>query len=237
MKWSLVFALLTVAVAVHADGLSDLELDCSHDGAVLLALNDVEVLGEETSAYTVNDRVASKMAEAREFSKRGASVYFVGVGLNYAVALPLNVVAIVNENVGLAIMALGVQLASSAMQIAGPIRNGVGASLAYDAAREADIPVDRNTNWGYYRTGWVLTGIGAVVNLFGFFSQDMSTAVTLSLVSAGLGLGADALWITSVINSLGYTKRLSESAGVSRIHLRPYLGFGGRTGMNLAVDF
>jgi len=237
MKWSLVFALLTFAVAVHADGLSDLKLDCSDDGAVILALNDAEVLGEETSAYTVNDRAASKMAEARELSKRGAAVYFVGVSLEYAAALPLTLAGVINQEPGLMLLGFGVALGSSAMQVAGPIRNGVGASLAYDAAQEAGLPFDRNTNWGYYRAGWVLTGIGALVNLFGGFSQDKSTAITLSLVSAGLGLGADALWITSVLNSLGYTKRVSESAGVSRIRLRPYLGFEGRTGMNLAVDF
>jgi len=188
---------------------------------------------------------APGLQEARALTTNGATRYFVGMGLEYA-ALPLSFISVEtqSEAMGLAFLYLGTGLTAQGLQISGAIRSGIGASLAYDYGTERGTVTSRNTNWGYYRGAWALQAAATITNLIGVLSVSSGQAstgsvVTLSLVNLGLNIAADALLITSVGNSLKYTREAQYVDNTSRLefNLAPVVSCDGKAGLQLAVRF
>jgi hypothetical protein len=157
-------------------------------------------------------------------AKRGFVTYFVGLGLELCLADPLSIVGALNRNQGTALTGSVVGLVATGLEIAGPIRCGIGGSMAYDHARFIGMSEKAPVHWTFYRVGWVLTVLGTVASLAGTFSGSEQAAVSMSLVSTSLGIAADAMWISSCCTALHYTKQVKSDAGLSGVEfgIKPY---------------
>lgn len=157
-------------------------------------------------------------------AKRGAITCFVGLGLEVCLADPLAIAGALNRNVGIALTGSVIGIATTGLEIAGPIRCGIGGSMAYDHAKFIGMSEKPPIHWTFYRVGWVLTVLGEVASLTGTFSGSQQAAVSMSLVSTSLGIAADAMWISSCCTALHYAKQVKSDAGLSGVDfgIKPY---------------
>ncbi len=180
------------------------------------------------------------LREARENAARGAAVYFVGLALGECVAGPMMVAGAVTGEEGLFIAGDLVGVLSQGFLIAGPIRCGVGGSMAYDRSRQMGlVGMPAPKHWGFYRAGWALTAISTVLGVVGTFAGDSDASLALSMVTLGLGVTADAMWITSCASSLRYTRQVNHKAKLAGVHVQPTLiaTGNGNTGLGLSCSF
>jgi hypothetical protein len=56
---------------------------------------------------------------------------------------------------------------------------------------------------GFYKAGWVINGIGAVLNVASSFDSKSENAMSMPLMF--LGIASNAMFITSVATASGYT--------------------------------
>ena len=127
----------------------------------------------------------SKLVEARQLAETGATSFFVGIGIEYLLVTPLAIVGASNNNPGLIIGALIGGLVASGFEISGPIRNGVGASEAYDYGVQNGLAIEKNTNWTYYKVGW---GFSAVSGIFSM-ANSLSGKTKRRIIAAWNKLG------------------------------------------------
>jgi hypothetical protein len=207
----------------------------------------------QTAAPSAFDTpLKSSLYESQKLAVRGATAYFVGFGVSYLIATPLSFLAVADNNIGLALLALGAGGLATGLQFGGPIRAGVGASMAYDELYQAGIRTDRNINWGFYRAGWVFQAINAAISAVNTLinsaenSGSSSSGVTVSstpnytltFISLGLGIATDAMWMTSTINSLSYTKKAyTKVGGLTGFDVSPYYTWDGKAGVRLSCLF
>lgn len=214
----------------------------------------------EVIGYNTNDNPRStevkdvRLEEARLLTKDGATRYFVGLGIEYGIITPLSFVQINSDDMGLAFLGLGLSIGSAGLQMSGGIRAGVGASLAYDYGTELHTVDSRNINWGFYKAGWALEAVNNLVGIITFvtaldYASSRSSGDTdlrapqslavLSIVSLTLSIASDAMFITSVANSLKYTKqaRYRKSAGRLEFNLQPTFTAKGDLGAQLVCRF
>jgi hypothetical protein len=220
------------------------------------ANENVEVIGENTHPQAVGD---GRLQNARSLAKRGAGQYFVGLGLQYGLIVPLSLVQTSPENsTAMSMLTIGLSLASSGLQISGGIRAGVGASLAYDYGKIQNTVSSKNKNWGFYKGAWGLKAVNAGLAVASFFiaydwassltEDDLensgtltppSSLMTITLISLGVSIVSDALFITSVVNALGYTKAAQYKQSGSKINfsITPVCSAKGHIGARLVGDF
>lgn len=195
-----------------------------------------ETLGVSHSKIRVDPGTKSKFIEARQLSQRGATTFFVGLGLEYLVVVPLAIVGAANDNPGLVLAAFLGGLVAEGFEISGPIRNGVGASEAYDFSIQNGIPVEKNTNWTYYKVGWGFMVGSTALSLASSLSGQPS--LTLSLLGTTMGIAADAFWLTSCLNSLNYTKEIGEKVGLVSLDVEPIYCSNARSlGLQITAKF
>jgi len=156
--------------------------------------------------------------------------------------------------VGLAFLGLSLSIASTGLQMSGGIRAGVGASLAYDYGMELHTVDSKNMNWGFYKAGWALEAANSLIAVIIFFTAlDYVSSVNeggseldapeslavLSLVSLSLGIASDAMFITSVANSVKYTKKAQHRESVEKLEfeLQPAFTAKGDLGARLVCRF
>ena len=195
-----------------------------------------ETLGVSHEKTGVDPGTRSKLMEARKLSQSGATTFFIGLGLEYIVVTPMAIVGAANNNSGLVIGALLCGLVASVFEISGPIRNGVGASLAYDYSVGDGMPVEKNNNWAYYKVGWGFSVGSTILSLASSFSSEPN--LTLSLISTTMGIAADVFWLTSCLSSLNYTKDICQKAGLVSLELEPIYCSNSRSlGLQLTAKF
>lgn len=194
-----------------------------------------ETLGVSTPLIT--SPLESKLREARSLSINGAAVYFVGMGLDLGLVLPLSIVASVDQSEELLVTSMLIGLVVSGFEISGPIRNGVGASMAYDYSRGAGLISERNKNWNFYRSGWIFTVMGTLINFMGGFVTDVNVALPMSFISLGFSVASQAMWITSISSSLKYTREALNNGGVSRIGFGSFRTSDGLSGLKMSLKF
>jgi hypothetical protein len=184
--------------------------------------------GNETIGQGAKTKVAAidsaYFMNTYHIAKRGFITYFVGLGLELCLADPLSIVGALNRNQGTALTGSLIGVVATGLEIAGPIRCGIGGSMAYDHARFIGMSEKTPVHWTFYRVGWVLTVLGEIASLAGTFSGSQQTAVSMSLVSTSLGIAADAMWISSCCTALHYTKQVKADAGLSGVEfgMKPY---------------
>ena len=151
---------------------------------------------------------------AKRLAGMGMGFYITGFILDYGIGLPISLVgASGGADDVLPIVSSVIGLVATGFKISGTIRNGIGASLAYDNARTTFPNYERNSNWGYYKAGWACVTVGTVLSLllqFGGADMDLEVAGTLLLITLGTDIAADALWMTAVINGFKYTNNVSK---------------------------
>ncbi len=194
-------------------------------------------LEEPQKKVEFSSRFARDLQEARVAAKRGAAIYFSGLALEYCVATPLAYAAVFSNEKGLAILSLGMGGVSGGLQIAGPIRNGVGASMAYDVSRHTGMGISRNVNWTFYKAGWAFNIIGVGINLISTFIPESDAAIPLAFVSSGVGLASDVMWIIAVCSSLKYTSKVNSTANQAQLQVYPCFTSRGGVGMGCSVLF
>ncbi|HEX2958528.1 MAG TPA: hypothetical protein VHO70_16955 [Chitinispirillaceae bacterium] len=179
-----------------------------------------EVIDDETTDYQVEspDRAVvigidntktdmhhlTEMESNRKVAIHGAVVYGVSLGLQYGIALPLNIAAVENGEQGLAIGSLIISVIAGGMSISGPTRCGVGASLTYDTNKKYHLGLDKNINWGFYRTGWALKAVYVV--MYGLSMIDQSLAEALGFPAMIIDFVSAGMFITSVANASHYSR-------------------------------
>jgi hypothetical protein len=210
--------------------------------------NESEVVGQTAAPSLYDNQLKSSIYEAQKLAIRGATTYFIGFGMSYLVATPLTFLAAADNNLGLAVLALGASGVASGLQFSGPIRAGVGASMAYDELYRAGIKTDKNINWGFYAAGWVFQAINAAISFVSILANSSGSSsgvavsnspnYTIAFISLGLTIATDAMWMTSTINSLTYTKKAyTKVGGLTRIEVNPYYTWDGKTGVRFSCLF
>ena len=185
----------------------------------------------------------NSMQSIRANAHRGLGTYIAGFVLEYGVAVPLSLIGLSNYEEGPILGAAIVELVSTGFVMAGPIRAGVAASEAYDYSHSVGIDMEKNSNWGYYKAGWVLKVVGALCNMITQVGgvdggMDMGTAQTLSIISLSSTIVSDALWMTSVINAAKYTRMVAESTRRSSLSLYPVYSYTtGAAGLGMQLRF
>ena len=234
-------SLTAFAVAGLVNLVYGAEMRLPVDVPALAYNHDDVVIGRASSGGGhVSSGGAMRISEAYANAKRGAITYFVGFGLELGVATPLMLAAIVNMDPGLLLAGTGVGMAATGLKVGGPIRCGVGGSLAYDYGSRYGLVDGEPKHWTFYRLGWVLTAVGAGVNVMANLSADQQTGTydpAFGFVIIGLGIAADAMWITSCITSLNYARGAKERAGLAHLWLHPHFTPGGQSGMALKCEF
>lgn len=154
----------------------------------------------------------------------GLGFYITGFVLEYGIALPISLAGASEGNDATPIVSLVIGLIASGFKISGTIRNGSGASLAYDNAIITFSNYERNSNWRYYQARWVCVTVGTILNLILRLTgkyMDIEVASTLSLVTLGTGIASDALWMTAVINGAKYTHNVDKKLKKPSISFSP----------------
>lgn len=201
---------------------------------------DTEVLGEKTimSLSSVQqERFRIVFSEGKKNTDNGAIQYFVGLGLQYLVATPLVLVGVANRNAGMALGGVCVSLAATGFRIAGPIRCGIGTSMTYDIARKVGLKVKEPSHWGFYKVGWICVAGSTLTSLLGQTSTSYQTAVTMSIVSLGFSIAADALWTASCVSALSYTNDLKIQTGLTLLDISPYYAIKDGAGLMVTCGF
>lgn len=193
-----------------------------------------EAVGEP-AGKRLNIQAQQAVADAYENARRGATTFFVGFGLELAVATPMAIIAVADQNPGLALGAVGIGLLASGLETAGPIRCGVGGSMAYDQAVMSGTAEGTPNHWGFYKAGWAFVAGATVLNMITNFSSEPNMGIALT--STGLSIAGSAMWITSCVTSLRYAKGVKEQAGLSSIRIHPYLNSQGAQGVTLSYTF
>ena len=177
-----------------------------------------------------------KLKTSRRMAVGGSAFYFTGLCLEYAVALPLMLNALEKKELGLYIGSLSTDLLGYIFQISGATRNGVGASLAYDCTQDNGIKTMKNTNWTFYKTGWIFAAVSAVINQInglGMSKLDRDFASTLSIISISSAVVSDIMWIVAVVNGIAYTRnatrmiRNGPAVSFLPVYDNPSKSFGG----------
>jgi hypothetical protein len=195
-----------------------------------------ETLGVSHEKTMVDPGTKSRLMGARKLAQGGATTFFIGLGLEYLVVTPMALVGAANNNPGLVIGALLCGLVASGFEISGPIRNGVGASLAYDYSVGDGMSVEKNNNWTYYKVGWGFTVGSTILSLASSFSSEPN--LTLSLIGTTMSIAADAFWLTSCRSSVNYTKDICQKAGLVSLELEPIYCSNSRSlGLQLTAKF
>ena len=203
------------AAQTSLNSISVIKSDSSSKRAV-----EPETLGvSHPTKVKVAPLMQSKLVEARQLAETGATSFFVGIGIEYLLVAPLTIVGATNNNPGLIIGAFVAELVALGFKISGPIRNGVGASEAYDYGIQNGMAIEKNTNWTYYGVGWGFSAGSAILSDANNFSAKPT--VGLSLVALTLEFAADAFWLTSCLNSLSYTKEISNKVGLVSLGVEP----------------
>lgn len=178
-----------------------------------------------------DDQDAVRFAYAN--ARRGAMTYFAGLVIDLAVATPLSIAAVVNQDEGLLLASLGLGLVSTGMKIGGPIRCGVGGTMAYEAVSTAGIDVDRPRHWGFYQAGWAFVAGSALFNLI----TNVSGEPTMALASMGCSIAGDVMWITSCVKSHNYAKKMKTDAGIASLKIQPYFAANDAKGLLVTYKF
>ncbi|MBD3390861.1 MAG: hypothetical protein GF410_02485 [Chitinivibrionales bacterium] len=241
----LVICLLVPSVIVSAQDISE-ETPDSQETTAERDYWDPNPPPEATSVIGSEDDYSTGAApgvkdeierEAWANAKRGMAVYFVGFGLDMGVALPLAVAGIVSQNIELLTASSIVSLVTTGFMVAGPIRCGVGGSLAYDIGSRAGLVRQRPIHWGFYKAGWVLLAVGAVANVVGTVSQDYGTAMVTSMITSGTSIAGQGMFIATCATSVHYTKEVRSKAGITLRNIRPLFGPGGAPGVAVCGTF
>lgn len=198
--------------------------------------SNVEFLG---NAENINKKkIIAELKVPKMLAGTGTAFYFVGFGLEYLVAVPMSINAIVTQNVELATASSIISIAATGFQISGPIRAGIGASMSYDLSKKYGLTARKNINWGFYQAGWVFTIVGGILNVAGTIIASSGDEISpaLSFAALGTGIAADAMFITSVINAASYTSNVRKSEALSSIDFQPYFSYSTKSteiGLNL----
>jgi hypothetical protein len=138
----------------------------------------------------------------------GLVFFIVGAGLQYG-AIP----AAFNGDVG---SAIGLTVAGSALQIAGPIMISGGATHVERASNRLGIDTYSASAWGYYKAGLILQLVGNVSNLIpwqivvydkeqvdnnGYYNR---VQVTISPIPLIIGLISQIMYILNTSNAYSY---------------------------------
>jgi hypothetical protein len=150
---------------------------------------------------------------ARKIAATGSACFFVGMGLNYATAFIPVYNSDGSPNVGGLVASLGAGLAGSVMSIAGTSYAVGGAKLAWELGEgRCDVSKEPFTLWGPYKGGWVFVALGGAFGVISGFVpvNDMSTALTLTVITLGLQIGRDVCWSIVNIKASGMTRKVKE---------------------------
>lgn len=198
------------------------------------------VIGNEEKKPDIISRVKNDLISAHLNVKKGSSVYFAGLAIDYCVLLPMQITAGITRNNGLAIGSMVGGIITTGMKISGPIRCGVGASMMYDSYRLTGISTSKPKHWVYYQIGWTFSAIGSVINVASTLSAsvgDNQVPVALSFVSLGLGLASEIMWISSCTSAIKYSKKIRSNVGLSSLQIRPYYNANKEAGAKLSMNF
>jgi hypothetical protein len=240
----LLFFFIVAPYSIHAQSITEMDLPDSSavDTPKSTPTQNDESIGLKTTV-DLNSQNLQYFIEAHDNAKQGTGIFFTGLGLNLA-TIPLSIATVVNQDLGLAVATLGVGALATAFEIAGPIRAGVGASMAYDKIselhHESGIEISRPSHWGFYQGGWAFIAVGSVINTIANFippDADMGTVMTLSIISSGLSIAGSTMWAISTVKSLTYTKSLLPENKFSSITIRIYSPDKAGMGMMLSGEF
>ena len=153
-------------------------------------------------------------ATARSVARQGTITYVTALIFDYAIALPLRIAAANRNKVELGVLASATDLVITATKIAGPIKNGVGASIAHENVVRSNVAYNKKFSWGFYGIGWLFSATSLATSVIsGVYSMadqeiDGETAAKLLTVGVSARIVADALWLVSVIHGSNYTKKV-----------------------------
>jgi hypothetical protein len=209
------------------------------------------IIGQDMSSQG-RKRFHHDLDDARKQAAKGATYFFIGLGLNYGIYLPLSLTLQPTTTNTLLLMIPS--LIASAFEIAGPIVAGVGASKANDIGiNEYNVSYTPSSQWGYYKAGWAFSvgsGVLNVVNVISSLSTMSSSSSSsgdtvtqpksnpgLVLASLLLSVGADVMWSISCIQSIACTKDVIDKANKDRISIEPLYDFEGHAGLRVSYKF
>ena len=208
------------------------------------------IIGQDLSSQG-RKRPHHGLDDARKQAVKGATFFFVGVGLNYGVVLPLSLS--IKPTTESTLLLLIPSLIASAFEIAGPIVSGVGASKANEIGiNEYNVSYTPSSHWGFYKAGWacyagssVLSMVNTISSLSTASSSSSSSGDTvkstsnpgLVLASLALGVAADVMWSITCIKSIGAAKDVIEKVNRDRISIEPLYDSDGRAGLRVSYKF
>jgi len=206
------------------------------------------IIGENSEKHRLSF-ANSGILQAKKTASRGATTYFVGLGLQYLVITPLSFL-VKPKDVGAAILLLALDAAASAIEITGATTANVGASMANDIAmQEYDLPSTSSPHWGLYKAGWGFIAVSSIVSVVSALSAlstmpSSSSDTAAKKVEPGvaitglvLSLGADIFWTASCVNSVVYAHDVVKKAEKSKLSLQPLFDLKGNTGLRLSYRF
>lgn len=185
----------------------------------------------------IDSYTKSQIDKGYRLARRGATLFIVGFSLDLGVSLPLSIAGMIDMDPGLLLGAVVTGATATGLKIAGPIRCGVGGSIAHNAGYTVGVLERRPRHWGLYKAGWAFIGISSAVGIMSSLAPEEDFMIGASIVGTSLTVVGNTLWLASCISSLRVSRHAAREAGITLLELRPAFSMNGAAGCTAVFAF